>query len=73
MTRSWTQYNLSLFFIKKKVVGACPTNAELEEVLKSHKFKLVTITHVDTSTGVLTDVEVFIICFINFYSIMSSG
>ena len=31
---------------------------ELEAALNANKFKLVTVTHVDTSTGVLTDVEV---------------
>jgi alanine-glyoxylate transaminase/serine-glyoxylate transaminase/serine-pyruvate transaminase len=38
-------------------VGGCPTLDEVEEVLKGTRFKLLTVTHVDTSTGVLTDIQ----------------
>lgn len=38
-------------------VGGCPALADVEAVLKTGKFKLMTVTHVDTSTGVLTDVK----------------
>lgn len=38
-------------------VGGRPTLEEVEHALQSATFKLMTITHVDTSTGVLTDVR----------------
>jgi alanine-glyoxylate transaminase/serine-glyoxylate transaminase/serine-pyruvate transaminase len=38
-------------------VGGRPSLDEVEAVLKSGSFKLMTITHVDTSTGVITDVR----------------
>jgi alanine-glyoxylate transaminase/serine-glyoxylate transaminase/serine-pyruvate transaminase len=38
-------------------VGGRPTLEEVEAALKMDQFKLMTITHVDTSTGVLTDVQ----------------
>jgi alanine-glyoxylate transaminase/serine-glyoxylate transaminase/serine-pyruvate transaminase len=38
-------------------VGGRPSLAEVEDALRQERFKLVTVTHVDTSTGVLTDVE----------------
>lgn len=38
-------------------VGGCPSLDEVEKTLKSGPFKLMTVTHVDTSTGVLTDVQ----------------
>ena len=38
-------------------VGGAPTLQEVEAVLQSAKPKLMTITHVDTSTGVATDVK----------------
>jgi alanine-glyoxylate transaminase / serine-glyoxylate transaminase / serine-pyruvate transaminase len=37
-------------------VGARPSLEEVERVLYRERFKLMTVTHVDTSTGVLTDV-----------------
>lgn len=39
----------------KAPVGECPSREQIAEALKSKKFKVITITHVDTSTGVLTD------------------
>lgn len=38
-------------------LGAAPALDEVEEALGQRDFKLVTVTHVDTSTGVLTDVK----------------
>jgi alanine-glyoxylate transaminase/serine-glyoxylate transaminase/serine-pyruvate transaminase len=53
----------------RAAVGDCPTLAEVEQQLVSNSgssgrgsgdgFKLVTLTHVDTSTAVLTDVRAF--------------
>jgi alanine-glyoxylate transaminase/serine-glyoxylate transaminase/serine-pyruvate transaminase len=37
-------------------VGARPSLEEVEQSLNRERFKLLTVTHVDTSTGVLTDV-----------------
>lgn len=41
----------------RAAVGSRPSLEEVEEVLRSNGFKLVTLTHVDTSTGVITDVK----------------
>ncbi|ETS79559.1 hypothetical protein PFICI_09412 [Pestalotiopsis fici W106-1] len=38
-------------------IGGRPQLPEIEEALKSKKFKVVTVTHVDTSTGVLSELE----------------
>jgi alanine-glyoxylate transaminase/serine-glyoxylate transaminase/serine-pyruvate transaminase len=38
-------------------VGGRPTTDQVEQALKENAFKLMTVTHVDTSTGVITDVE----------------
>ena len=38
-------------------VGGRPTIQEVEQALKENAFKLMTVTHVDTSTGVITDVK----------------
>ncbi len=38
-------------------VGGCPALEEVEAALKTARFKLMTVTHVDTSTGVLTNVQ----------------
>lgn len=43
----------------KAEVGGVPTDDQLVDALKSKKFKAVTITHVDTSTGVLSPAERF--------------
>jgi alanine-glyoxylate transaminase/serine-glyoxylate transaminase/serine-pyruvate transaminase len=37
-------------------VGGRPSLAEVEEALKQADFKLMTVTHVDTSTSVITDI-----------------
>ncbi|KAI1438659.1 alanine--glyoxylate aminotransferase [Xylaria sp. CBS 124048] len=38
-------------------VGSRPQLPEIEQALKSKKYKLVTVTHVDTSTGVLSELK----------------
>jgi alanine-glyoxylate transaminase/serine-glyoxylate transaminase/serine-pyruvate transaminase len=38
-------------------VGGVPALEDVETALKAAKYKLMTVTHVDTSTGVLTDVR----------------
>ncbi|KAG9301228.1 hypothetical protein G9A89_012611 [Geosiphon pyriformis] len=38
-------------------IGDRPSLAEISEALKAKSFKLITITHVDTSTGVLSDIK----------------
>jgi alanine-glyoxylate transaminase / serine-glyoxylate transaminase / serine-pyruvate transaminase len=40
----------------KAPVGSRPQHAEIEKALKAHNYKLITVTHVDTSTGVLTEI-----------------
>lgn len=39
----------------KAAIGAVSTSAEIERALQAQKYKIVTVTHVDTSTGVLSD------------------
>lgn len=41
----------------KAPIGERPSLAQIEEALKAKSYKLITITHVDTSTGVLSDVK----------------
>ena len=41
----------------KAPVGGRPTIEEVEAALKNDRFKVMTITHVDTSTAVITDVK----------------
>jgi alanine-glyoxylate transaminase/serine-glyoxylate transaminase/serine-pyruvate transaminase len=38
-------------------IGDRPSLDELKQALSSKKYKMVTVTHVDTSTGVLSDVK----------------
>ncbi|ORY64410.1 alanine-glyoxylate aminotransferase [Pseudomassariella vexata] len=38
-------------------IGGRPQLSEIEKALKSKRYKLVTVTHVDTSTGVLSELE----------------
>jgi alanine-glyoxylate transaminase/serine-glyoxylate transaminase/serine-pyruvate transaminase len=40
-------------------IGGLPDLAEVETLLKAKKYKLMSLTHVDTSTGVLNQVEAF--------------
>ena len=39
----------------KAPVGQCPTREQIAEALKEKNYKIVTVTHVDTSTGVLSN------------------
>jgi alanine-glyoxylate transaminase/serine-glyoxylate transaminase/serine-pyruvate transaminase len=41
----------------KAAIGDRPQLPEIEAALKEKKYKLVTVTHVDTSTGVLSELE----------------
>jgi alanine-glyoxylate transaminase/serine-glyoxylate transaminase/serine-pyruvate transaminase len=41
----------------KAQIGDRPQLDEVEQALKQKKYKLITVTHVDTSTGVLSDVK----------------
>lgn len=41
----------------KCAVGDRPTLDQVETALKSNQYKIITVTHVDTSTGVLSDLE----------------
>ncbi|EPQ30391.1 uncharacterized protein PFL1_01917 [Pseudozyma flocculosa PF-1] len=41
----------------KAPIGSKPSLAEVEEALKKKKYKVLTFTHVDTSTGVLSDAK----------------
>ncbi|BFZ57430.1 hypothetical protein PYCC9005_004482 [Savitreella phatthalungensis] len=41
----------------KAQVGARQSQEEIEQALKEKKYKMITITHTDTSTGVLQDVK----------------
>lgn len=41
----------------KAPIGGRPQLPEIEQALKSKKYKLLTVTHVDTSTGVLSELE----------------
>lgn len=44
----------------KAPVGGRPSIEEVEAALKQHQFKVMTITHVDTSTAVITDVKALV-------------
>lgn len=41
----------------KAEIGSAVFESELIAALKQKKYKLVTVTHVDTSTGVLSDIK----------------
>lgn len=41
----------------KAAIGARPSLAEIEAALKARTYKAITITHTDTSTGVLSDIK----------------
>lgn len=41
----------------KAPIGDRPQLPEIEKALKEKKYKIVTVTHVDTSTGVLSDIK----------------
>lgn len=44
----------------KAPIGSRPELSEVEGALQKKKYKLITITHVDTSTGVLSDVKALV-------------
>lgn len=50
-------YGANVDSIKGPVIGSKPSLEQIETALKAKFYKIVTITHVDTSTGVLSDVE----------------
>jgi alanine-glyoxylate transaminase/serine-glyoxylate transaminase/serine-pyruvate transaminase len=50
------RYGAQVTYVKAPV-GGRPTLEEVEAALKQDQFKVVTITHVDTSTAVITDVK----------------
>eukprot|EP01116_Phalansterium_solitarium_P017844 TRINITY_DN4512_c0_g1_i1.p1 TRINITY_DN4512_c0_g1~~TRINITY_DN4512_c0_g1_i1.p1 ORF type:complete len:442 (-),score=132.85 TRINITY_DN4512_c0_g1_i1:151-1476(-) len=52
-----TQYGVDVKILRPAVIGDVPTLASIESALSADKFKVVTITQVDTSTGVLADVR----------------
>lgn len=39
------------------ILGGCVNLSELRDLLNSHTYDMVCMTHVDTSTGVLNDVK----------------
>jgi aspartate aminotransferase-like enzyme len=41
----------------KAQIGAAVRQEEVERALRSKKYKILTLTHVDTSTGVLSDAK----------------
>ncbi|EPQ64046.1 Bgt-2968 [Blumeria graminis f. sp. tritici] len=41
----------------KAPIGSCPELAEVEKALREKNYKMLTVTHVDTSTGVLMDIK----------------
>lgn len=41
----------------KAPIGSRPQLPEIEKALKEKRYKMITVTHVDTSTGVLSEVE----------------
>jgi alanine-glyoxylate transaminase/serine-glyoxylate transaminase/serine-pyruvate transaminase len=41
----------------KAPIGERPSLAEIEAALKQKSYKIITVTHVDTSTGVLSDIK----------------
>lgn len=41
----------------KAPIGGVAPESQVEEALKKKKYKVITITHVDTSTGVLSDIK----------------
>lgn len=50
-------YGAKVDELKASVIGDKPSLEQLESALKDKKYKIVTVTHVDTSTGVLSDVK----------------
>ena len=51
------RYGADVTLLKAPDVGDAPSLEEVETALKAGSYKLMTVTHVDTSTGVGTDVK----------------
>jgi len=51
------RYGATVTHVRAPVIGDAPTLEDVEAALKEHRYKLMTITHVDTSTAVCTDVK----------------
>lgn len=51
------RYGAQVTQMKAAAVGDAPSLEEVEAVMKEGDFKLMTVTHVDTSTAILTDVK----------------
>ena len=54
--RSLARYGAEVVHVRAPI-GDRPSLDEVEAALREDRFKLMTVTHVDTSTGVVTDVE----------------
>lgn len=52
-------YGANVDVLKGPAVGTRPQLPEIEKALKSKKYKVITVTHVDTSTGVLSELKEF--------------
>lgn len=50
-------YGAEVTQLKAPVVGSRPQLPEIEKALKEKKYKVITVTHVDTSTGVLSELK----------------
>ncbi|KNE65210.1 hypothetical protein AMAG_10858 [Allomyces macrogynus ATCC 38327] len=50
-------YGAKVTHLHAPAIGAIPAHDEVVKAVKAQKYKVVTITHVDTSTGVLQDVK----------------
>jgi alanine-glyoxylate transaminase/serine-glyoxylate transaminase/serine-pyruvate transaminase len=50
------RYGAEVSYVRAPV-GGCPSLNEIEAVLAQDRFKAIVVTHVDTSTGVLADVQ----------------
>lgn len=50
-------YGAEVTLLKAPVVGSRPQLPEIEKALKEKKYKVITVTHVDTSTGVLSELK----------------
>ncbi|ORE00993.1 PLP-dependent transferase [Rhizopus microsporus var. microsporus] len=51
-----TVYGANITMLRSEV-GSRPSTEEVKKALSDKKYKMVTITHVDTSTGVLSDIQ----------------
>ncbi len=51
------RYGAEVIEVRAPEIGTAPPPETVEAALRGGGFKLITVTHVDTSTGVLTDVQ----------------